>query len=1116
MSRVCLIRLRLSAESNTSSEGSLSWRDEIDIVLQEWIAALGGGQGGQRWQRVGAARSGGEPGLYVVDIRASDLTADQPDELRLAGPDERSVQAGFPVMEATFDGEILRLRVAEFAAPAGPYLWRLRQEPTFLITALRDGLAALKDAGLANLLARGEIGGVPAAVDPPPGLLPAQQDAYRACLGEGVWLVWGPPGTGKTRVLRAAVSDLLAAGKRVLLVSGTNIAVDNALLGVVRERRHQPGDIVRVGPPQLGEIANDPNVCLPLMVRARLAEVEEQRRAAAADLLEMNRRQERLRGLETRLEGFDPASYDAAVALLATPGCSVAETGSAQVRFELQAENGLQAIEAARGELQVAVTAAAEADAIRPLWAEIEHMEAELAEVEKAAQKSERRALVAKAPYDDAEAEIAALCQPDGKVRWRDRRAFREAQERLETAREKYEQLRADTAEAHKISNAFRQDTEAARARLSASSPLSRDEIRRRDTAVAQARARVRAFEQAQRVTLGRLRQLREAQAAAREAEELIAACSQRGWPDLHAQAMALRGDITRDEARRRGVEERHAALQKQYEKLAKDARGEIIKAARLVATTLARFRIVKAVLDGPYDVVLIDEVGAATLPEVLLAVAKAAKCAVLLGDFMQLGPVLPRALQDSDRPDIRRWLVTDPFRHCGITTLAEAVRHPSCLVLDTQHRFGPDVMRLANLIAYDGLLKAGPTVRAHDASDPEIVLIDTDGLHELAQVRWVTRSAGWWAAGLLLARALVELHHENGETTGVVTPYVVQAEATLEALRDVEPGGRPLAEVGTAHRFQGREFPIVVFDTVEPMHGRSLWMGQASRLPGSGRWQQTGVHLFNVATTRVQHRLYVIVSRERVRSAKRGTALGHLGTLLHDRQMRSVPATSLITPPEWEPASLGPEGTRLAEVLARHVKITDIHDERSFYEQFAHLISQAQNSIWLWSAWVASRVRTLLPLLQAAVGRGVRVTVFVRDPSDTLQQKKHFTEALAALRAVVPHVVEVNVTHEKVVVIDDRIVMMGSLNALSQQRSREVMITMHGHHWARKLLSHLHAEEFSKPPRCEACNGQQVDLRRTNSDGWYWHCYNTACPEHGKGRYRAWTRKVILRTSRY
>ena len=238
-----------------------------------------------------------------MDIRSSDLTADQADNLRLAGPDERGVRDGFPVMEATIDGELMRLRVAEFAAPAEPYLWRLRQEPTFLVTALREGLSSLADAGLASLLARGEVRGVPGAVTPPPGLLPAQEDAYRACLGRGLWLVWGPPGTGKTRVLRSAVGDLMAAGKRILLVSGTNIAVDNALLGVVRERRHQPGDVVRVGPPQLREIADDPQVCLPLMVRARLAEVEEQRHAVAVDLLEMNRRRERLQDLEARLAG---------------------------------------------------------------------------------------------------------------------------------------------------------------------------------------------------------------------------------------------------------------------------------------------------------------------------------------------------------------------------------------------------------------------------------------------------------------------------------------------------------------------------------------------------------------------------------------------------------------------------------------------------------------------------------------------------------------------------------------------------------------------------------------------------------------------------------------------
>ena len=748
----------------------------------------------------------------------------------------------------------MRLRVAEFAAPAEPYLWRLRQGPVFLITALREGLSALTDAGLANLLARGEVGGVLAAVSPPPGLLPAQQDTYRACLGSGVWLVWGPPGTGKTRVLRAAACDLLAAGKRILLVSGTNIAVDNALLGVVRERRHQPGDIVRVGPPQLPEIADDPQVCLSLMVRIQLAEVEEQRHAAAMDLLEMDRRQERLRDLEARLTGFDPAAYDAAVAVLATPGRSVAEIGSTLAQCELQAEKGLRAVQDARRELETAANTAAEADPVRPLRAEIQSMEAELSKVEKTALQSEARALVAKGERDTAESEITALRRPDGKVRWRDRSAFQEAQNRLGTARPEYERLRSAAVEARRIATAFRQDTEAAIAELSASSALSWDEIRRRDAAAAQAGTRVGELEQAQFATLNRLTELRAAEEAAGAAEEMITACTQQGWPDMHAQVTVLRAEITRDRARRRTVEERHAGLQEQYEKLARDAQGEIIRAAGLVATTLARFRTIKAVLDGPYDVVLIDEVGAATLPEVLLSVAKASRCAVLLGDFMQLGPILPRALEDSDRADIRRWLVTDPFRHCGITTLDEAASHPACLVLDTQHRFGPHVMRLANLLAYDGLLQAGRAVRSHDDNDPEIVLVNTDGLHELAEVRRVSRNAGWWAAGLLLSRALVELHHENGETTGVVTPYAAQAEATLEALRDVEPGGRPLAEVGTAHRFQGREFPIVIFDTVEPQRDRPLWMGQASRLPGSNSWQQSGVRLFNVAVTRVQH----------------------------------------------------------------------------------------------------------------------------------------------------------------------------------------------------------------------------------------------------------------------
>src|ERR1019366_10148935 len=37
-------------------------------------------------------------------------------------------------------------------------------------------------------------------------------------------------------------------------------------------------------------------------------------------------------------------------------------------------------------------------------------------------------------------------------------------------------------------------------------------------------------------------------------------------------------------------------------------------------------------------------------------------------------------------------------------------------------------------------------------------------------------------------------------------------------------------------------------------------------------------------------------------------------------------------------------------------------------------------------------------------------------------------------------------------------------------------------------------------------------DLRRKGSGPWYWSCYSTACPEHGKGMYKGWTREVVLR----
>lgn len=168
---------------------------------------------------------------------------------------------------------------------------------------------------------------------------------------------------------------------------------------------------------------------------------------------------------------------------------------------------------------------------------------------------------------------------------------------------------------------------------------------------------------------------------------------------------------------------------------------------------------------------------------------------------------------------------------------------------------------------------------------------------------------------------------------------YRDQAVATLEALRDIEGSGRLLAEVGTAHRFQGREFPIVVFDTVEGQQGKPLWMAQASRSLEASDWQRNGVRLFNVALTRVQTRLYIIGSHVRIAKAKRGTAFAQVAALLGTQGVRRLPAAALITPPSTAEAErqLGPFGAQLKDVLARHVEVTDVDDERDFFETFAN-----------------------------------------------------------------------------------------------------------------------------------------------------------------------------------
>jgi hypothetical protein len=409
------------------------WRNEVCTALDFWISKVGKDRETASMARIGRARPDRTRGWYAVDVRGSRADTDQVESLRLAGAKEPRAGAGYQVLEVVQDGPVVRVRVAEFVDLTDAYLWQQKQPATYLVTKLREGIAGVEGSGLAHDLAAGRLAAVPARPRPQTGFTLGQRQALEACLGTGVHLVWGPPGTGKTRVLTEAISALVDAGRRVLLVSATNIAVDNALLGAARRTsRHQDGTLLRVGTPHHPEVLRHEHLCLHVLVRERLATVEDQRRSLEQRLVQARERTDRLAYLQEVLGDFDPPKYRTLKRKLSIrdqlPGLTESLRRAEAVRDEAAAEVERTRDHAAAAERQVSELAES-----RAAYAGID---AQLSKLRSARASTDR--LVAEALFARGQAEDTAawLRRLDGEklmTRLRNRRTRQRLRQSLQT-----------------------------------------------------------------------------------------------------------------------------------------------------------------------------------------------------------------------------------------------------------------------------------------------------------------------------------------------------------------------------------------------------------------------------------------------------------------------------------------------------------------------------------------------------------------------------------------------------------------------------------------------------------------------------------------------------------
>lgn len=1028
---------------------------------------------------------------FRVDLRGQELNEASMKSVFLAAS-SNGPQCDVEVL--SFSPEEVLVR-ADIPPPTGEVHLFAVDDPVFVL----ERLAELLDATTTPRVGADVVGGRLRPGKPffTPGFNEGQNLALGSIAAEGLAVIWGPPGTGKTRVIARAIERAVAAGKSILLASNTNIAVDEALHRAW-SAAGQPaaGTMVRLGRPATADVANHPSLPIARACEQVGSHLHDKLRTLQAELadLEADPRIVQLRSERAAIGDFTPAALEEA------------RRRAANRERREEARVALEGAKADHVDAKSALTAAAahrdethglarHAERRRKAWATVHNLEAQIAELDERVERE--RGVVQQ--LEQACAAAGAVLVDAQATSWLGRRGrVRAAAGTYAGATARVAEAQTRLADVERSSQSSRADAERLlRQAQSGTDGVGEAEIAEVLATAKAAEGQLTAAREAERSAMDALNQANKVWTRVRAiptpTRAQLALIERAVLEDLPARYDAL----VNLEAELREVLGRVATLEGDIARIREELRElatTVTKNAKVVATTLATLVTNAAAHERTYDFVIIDEVSAAQIPFIAYASTLATRSATLIGDFLQNGPIT--AYRGTDDRVAARWLGQDIFEHLGLISPSAALAADGCAALTEQYRFGGVTTELANRVAYDGILTTSEHGGATTPDDGlgEVVLVDTDPLDSIATVSTspVDGKRGWWEAGAYLARAIAESHPDT--EIGVVTPYRSQVD-TLNATFATS-AARKHVDIGTSHRFQGREFPVVIFDLVEDGTSQS-WVAKAAT--NGNAWQRGGLRLANVAITRNQGRLYLIGSL-------RAIAVAKSGPLAAIREMVRTGTIAVLGADSFLPAHARPKTPPIELRGFKRIRRLDIdtwvmpaeiigagfdfgvYDSAEFIAEFERRAKGATRSIWMWAPFTGRRFDTTAPLLADAAARGVDVNVFLKPPVEKPEMAARTTARIEDLRSVGVNVIPVYGTHEKIVVIDDEFTFVGSLNALSfTDETLEIMLGLPGEEVATSILRHRRAVVFARGVR--TCQEHQALKYARNVGQWRWIC---------------------------
>lgn len=558
----------------------------------------------------------------------------------------------------------------------------------------------------------------------------------------------------------------------------------------------------------------------------------------------------------------------------------------------------------------------------------------------------------------------------------------------------------------------------------------------------------------------------------------------------------------------------------------------ESILQARVIGTTLAKSYLSDTLHERTFDTVILDEASMASIPALWCACLLAEKNIVIVGDFLQLSPIVIASTEMA-----QKWLGRDIFDLSGMQQRIkgkkeQADRPENFVVLDHQYRMESAIAEIANMYYgeycrlrsddhlpfrveernafydwYGGKQTRSPIHLLNTVNFHAWVTGIKQGKKKNSRLNFFSAAVDVTLAFSLIEKKINECLSKNKPAKQPVVlivapykPHVKLIEKYISAqysdiIKKYEKDNKVnisfdnlgLVKVGTIHQFQGSEAEIVIFDLVvdEPHWRANLFMNEPDINADLEK-------MFNVAVTRAKFQLYFVGNFDYCRKRAKNNALGNLLEQLEKQQLPLLDAKEMF--PRLTFTQRHAAEIDVDENL--HKKIF-ICSESEFTDHFKADLAKAKEQVIIFSPFMTkNRISMLLHYLDEKVNQGCKIIVITKTLEEhSKTERSSYEDCIAVLRAHGIHVIFKYKMHEKNIFFDRDVVWCGSLNILSfSGTTGEVMTRFHDETIFEGYLTALDIEHLvepsinSKRQRCPLCGGMII-AAESDEGGFYWKC---------------------------